>query len=133
MNIYGIKVGYGYVDYNSSDGVVGLHIMELPITETVNCKLLKWYMMERPNVVIFVLDLSSTSSYIAIVNWIDRIRDSLPKGTKYLLVGNKMDTKHAISIREIIDFSTMFNLEYIETNALTKEGVPLLLDSIINC
>jgi GTPase SAR1 family protein len=133
MNIYGIKVGYGYVDYNFGDGVVGLHVLELPITDTVNYKLLKWYMMERPNVVIFVFDLSSTSSYLTVVQWIDRIRDFLPRGTKYLLVGNKMDTKRSISIREIIDFSTMFNLEYIETNALTEEGVALLLDSIIEC
>lgn len=85
------------------------------------------------NYIIFVFDITNFESYQKVANWIllanNSKNDELPI---YILIANKID-KHCRDINNetIKHFCTLHNIKYyIETSAITGEGITDLLNTI---
>ena len=48
----------------------------------------------------------------------------------FLVIGNKIDLDRAVSVEEGKAFADSINAPYVETSALTGEGVPGLFESL---
>jgi Ras-related protein Rab-11A len=74
---------------------------------------------------LLIFDLTNSSSFEHLPQWIEEIRANVPTEIPLLLVGNKSDLvdQRAITWEEINTFTHNFNLYYMETSAKTGEGV----------
>ena len=74
---------------------------------------------------VLVFDLTNSSSFDHLPQWIEEVRANIQAEIPLLLVGNKSDLldQRAVSLEEINHFTRDFNLYYMETSAKTGEGV----------
>lgn len=74
---------------------------------------------------LLIFDLTNSSSFEHLAQWIDEVRANVKSEIPLLLVGNKSDLadERLVSIEEINNFTKNFNLYYMETSAKTGEGV----------
>ena len=74
---------------------------------------------------VLVFDLTNSSSFDHLPQWIEEVRANIQAEIPLLLVGNKSDLidQRAVSLEEINTFTRDFNLYYMETSAKTGEGV----------
>jgi Ras-related protein Rab-11A len=74
---------------------------------------------------LLIFDLTNSSSFEHLPQWIEEIRANVKNELPLLLVGNKSDLvdQRAVSLEEINSFTRNFNLYYMETSAKTGEGV----------
>ncbi len=74
---------------------------------------------------LLIFDLTNSSSFEHLPQWIEEIRANVKNEIPLLLVGNKSDLidQRAVSLEEINTFTHNFNLYYMETSAKTGEGV----------
>lgn len=74
---------------------------------------------------VLVFDLTNSSSFDHLPQWIEEVRANIKAEIPLLLVGNKSDlfSQRAVSLEEINSFTRNFNLYYMETSAKTGEGV----------
>jgi small GTP-binding protein len=74
---------------------------------------------------VLVFDLTNSSSFEHLPQWIEEVRANIQAEIPLLLVGNKSDLldQRAVSLEEINHFTRDFNLYYMETSAKTGEGV----------
>ncbi|TFG17681.1 MAG: GTP-binding protein, partial [Promethearchaeota archaeon] len=74
---------------------------------------------------VLVFDLTNSSSFEHLPQWIQEVRANIKTEIPILLVGNKSDLvdQRAVSLEEINNFTRDFNLYYMETSAKTGEGV----------
>jgi len=72
-----------------------------------------------------LFDLTNAASFEHLPQWIEEIRANVKTEIPLLLVGNKSDLveQRAVSLEEINNFTSNFNLYYMETSAKTGEGV----------
>lgn len=91
---------------------------------------------------ILVFDISNPGTFNDVKNW-KRICDDANSGIynttgnplpTYFLVGNKKDKEiHAINQKEILEYCESNNIyDYIETSAITGEGIDILCEKIVN-
>ncbi|MFW9818602.1 MAG: GTP-binding protein [Candidatus Thorarchaeota archaeon] len=74
---------------------------------------------------LLIFDLTNSSSFVHLPQWIEEVRANVKTEIPLLLVGNKSDLldQIAVSLEEINTFTRDFNLYYMETSAKTGEGV----------
>ncbi|MFW9900003.1 MAG: GTP-binding protein [Candidatus Thorarchaeota archaeon] len=74
---------------------------------------------------LLIFDLTSIASFEHLPQWIEEVRANVKTEIPLLLVGNKsdLDNLRAVSLEEINEFTSNFNLYYMETSAKTGEGV----------
>jgi len=74
---------------------------------------------------LLIFDLTNSSSFEHLPQWIEEVRANVKNEIPLLLVGNKSDLvdQRAVSLKEINTFTHDFNLYYMETSAKTGEGV----------
>jgi len=74
---------------------------------------------------LLIFDLTNGASFEHLPQWIEEVRANVKTEIPLLLVGNKSDLTElrAVSLEEINDFTSNFNLYYMETSAKTGEGV----------
>ncbi|MFX1480741.1 MAG: GTP-binding protein [Promethearchaeota archaeon] len=74
---------------------------------------------------LLIFDLTNSSSFDHLPQWIEEVRTNVKIEIPLLLVGNKSDLmdQRAVSLEEINKFTNAFNLFYMETSAKTGEGV----------
>ena len=74
---------------------------------------------------LLIFDLTNSSSFEHLPQWIEEIRANVKTEIPLLLLGNKSDLvdQRAVSLEEINTFTRDFNLFYMETSAKTGEGV----------
>ena len=80
--------------------------------------------------VVFLADLSS---YSADTNQlIPSIIDKMKKGTKFMIIGNKVDIKSNDSVQRVSETVYQFGLEYAGVSAATGQNVEGALDNLIH-
>lgn len=74
---------------------------------------------------LLIFDLTNSSSFEHIPQWIEEVRANVKTEIPLLLVGNKSDLvdQRAVSLEKINKFTQDFNLNYVETSAKTGECV----------
>ncbi len=74
---------------------------------------------------VLVFDLTNSSSFKHIPQWIEDVRSNVKSEIPLLLVGNKRDLidQRKVSLEDINSLTRDFNLYYMETSAKTGEGV----------
>ncbi|MFX1419300.1 MAG: GTP-binding protein [Promethearchaeota archaeon] len=74
---------------------------------------------------LLIFDLTNSASFEHLPQWIEEVRANVKTEIPLLLVGNKSDLvdQRAVSLEEINNFTSNFNLFYMETSAKTGEGV----------
>lgn len=88
------------------------------------------------NGIIFVCDLTSEDSLDAIIQWKEKIADKLGRyshGIPMMLLGNKSDLPHSITLNRLEKFSIDHNIGLCGiVSAKTKEGVNQSLRRFLN-
>ncbi len=74
--------------------------------------------------IIIVFDLSNSSSFVNVKNWINVIKEKA-QSKKIIIVGNKsdLDQKRQISYDEAKEFAHELNLKYFETSAKNNTNI----------
>lgn len=74
---------------------------------------------------VLVFDLTNSSSFEHIPQWIEDVRSNVKSEIPLLLVGNKRDLidQRKVSLEDINSLTRDFSLYYMETSAKTGEGV----------
>ena len=74
---------------------------------------------------VLVFDLTNSSSFEHLPQWIEDVRSNVKSEIPLLLVGNKSDLidQRQVTLEEINSITRDFNLYYMETSAKTGEGV----------
>jgi small GTP-binding protein len=74
---------------------------------------------------LLIFDLTSTSSFEHLPQWIEEVRANCKEDIPLLLVGNKDDLvdQRMVALEEINEFTKEFNLFYMETSAKTGDNV----------
>ena len=74
---------------------------------------------------VLVFDLTNSSSFAHLPQWIEDVRSNVKTEIPLLLVGNKSDLidQRQVSLEEINVLTRDFNLYYVETSAKSGEGV----------
>lgn len=74
---------------------------------------------------LLIYDLTNSASFDHLPQWIEEVRANVKTEIPLLLVGNKSDLvdQRAVSLEEVNNFTSDFNLYYMETSAKTGEGV----------
>ncbi|MFW9771479.1 MAG: GTP-binding protein [Candidatus Thorarchaeota archaeon] len=132
--------GFFTEDYKMTIGV-DFHVKTISIETaegSIKCKLQLWdtggqerFSSIRPMYyrgslgAVLVFDLTNSSSFEHLPQWIEEVRANIKAEIPLLLVGNKSDLidQRSISIKEINNFTRDFNLYYMETSAKTGDGV----------
>ena len=72
-----------------------------------------------------MFDLTNSSSFAHLPQWIEEVRANVNNEIPLLLVGNKCDLvdQRAILLEHLNSFTQEFNLYYVETSAKTGESV----------
>lgn len=113
---------------------VDFHTKVIPL-ETGNIKLSIWDMagQERFQVMrggfyrgsrsaALVFDVTDPGTFENLPNWRDEIMEVIPD-QRFIIVGNKIDLERVVDPEPAKAFATSLNAPYIETSALSGEGV----------
>ena len=76
-----------------------------------------------------VYDVTSIASLGNLIRWRDEVRQKLP-GQPFVVVGNKVDLERAVSLDLGQRAAAYFDAPYVETSALTGEGVGELFETL---
>jgi small GTP-binding protein len=80
--------------------------------------------LKGTNGIMLFFDLTNRQSFNKLPNWIELIKNSIESDIPILLIGNREKSKKVnVSPYEINKIIREFNLFYIETSLLTKEGI----------
>lgn len=82
--------------------------------------------------VFFVYDLTNSESFNHLESWYNDVATNIPEFPKGYIIGNKNDLVEGRLINNVdaIQIAEKFNLEYIETSALTGERVELIFEKL---
>lgn len=64
-------------------------------------------------------------------DWISTILQNIKKGTKFMMIGSKVDRKNPESVKKVRNFVREFHLEYAEVSAVTGKNVDAVFDKMI--
>ena len=88
--------------------------------------------LKNAHSIILTYDITSKSSFSSLPKWIEDIKSHVQEGVFFVLCGNKLDLKNKrqVSFEEAEKFAQNHNLTYIETSAISGEGIKKLFDVI---
>ena len=88
--------------------------------------------LKNANCIILVYDISNKSSFISLNKWLIDAKEYVNEKTLFVICGNKLDLKRAVTRKELEDFSNEKNIPlFIEVSALTGEGINDLFNNIV--
>ena len=88
--------------------------------------------LKNAHSIILTYDITSKSSFSSLPKWIEDIKNHVQEGIFFVLCGNKLDLKNKrqVSFDEADKFAKNNNLTYVETSAISGEGIKKLFDII---
>ena len=88
--------------------------------------------LKNAHSIILTYDITSKSSFSSLPKWIEDIKNHVQEGVFFVLCGNKLDLKNKrqVSFEEAEKFAQNHNLTYVETSAISGEGIKKLFDVI---
>jgi Ras-related protein Rab-6A len=88
--------------------------------------------LKNANCIILTYDISNKSSFLSLNKWFTDSKDHVSENTLFVICGNKMDLKRAVTKKEVEDFSNEKKIPlFVEVSALTGEGINELFNKIV--
>jgi len=88
--------------------------------------------LKNANCIILTYDISNKSSFVSLNKWLMDAKEYVNEKTLFVICGNKLDLKRAVTKKEVEDFSNEKNIPlFIEVSALTGEGINDLFNNIV--
>ena len=88
--------------------------------------------LKNANCIILAFDISNRASFTSLNNWYSDSKEHACENTLFVVCGNKLDLKRAVTKKEIEDFSNEKNIQiFTEVSALTGEGINELFNKIV--
>ena len=88
--------------------------------------------LKNANCIILTYDISNKSSFVSLNKWLMDAKEYVNEKTLFVICGNKLDLKRAVTKEEVEDFSNEKNIPlFIEVSALTGEGINDLFNNIV--
>jgi Ras-related protein Rab-6A len=88
--------------------------------------------LKNANCIILTYDISNKASFISLNKWLMDAKEYVNEKTLFVICGNKLDLKRAVTKKEVEDFSNEKNIPlFIEVSALTGEGINNLFNNIV--
>lgn len=84
----------------------------------------------RADAVIFVYDVSRPESFASIASWIREADLYLADSVVKMIIGNKIDTRRAVTRDEAMEFARYTGALYFEVSAKTYEGISIAFDEL---
>ena len=88
--------------------------------------------LKNAHSIILTYDITSKPSFSSLPKWIEDIQSHVQEGVFFVLCGNKLDLKNKrqVSFDEAEKFAKDNHLTYVETSAISGEGIKKLFDVI---
>jgi Ras-related protein Rab-6A len=88
--------------------------------------------LKNANCIILTYDISNKSSFLSLNKWFTDSKEHVSENILFVICGNKMDLKRAVTKKEVEDFSNEKKIPlYVEVSALTGEGINDLFNNIV--
>lgn len=89
--------------------------------------------LKNADCVLLVFDITNRNSFDSLSKWLKDIKDNVQEGVEVIICGNKIDLtdKRIVKKEEVDKFCQEESLIYIETSALTGEGIDNLFNTIL--
>ena len=124
----GVDFNAKYVTHNKN--VYKLHVWDTAGQEKYKTIVNIYY--KNANVVIYVFDLTDTTSFYNVISWMNDVNSIITNNYISVLVGNKCDSNNRqISYTEASEFASISNMFYIETSALKNININRLFETIL--
>mmetsp|Transcript_14139 Transcript_14139/g.26588 ORF Transcript_14139/g.26588 Transcript_14139/m.26588 type:complete len:198 (+) Transcript_14139:3422-4015(+) len=82
--------------------------------------------------VMLVYDITNRTTFVNLVNWLAEAMRYHQNGVTLMLVGNKIDVaQREVSFAEGEEFAKKYNLEFIETSALSRMNVEVAFNVLL--
>jgi small GTP-binding protein len=76
-----------------------------------------------------VFDLTNPESFASLARWREEILEAVP-GQRFIVIGNKTDLDRVQNPEQAEAFAASMDAPYLETSALSGQGVPLLFETL---
>ena len=88
--------------------------------------------LKNAHSIILTFDITAKSSFLSLTKWLQDIKEHIQDSTFIIVAGNKIDIKNKrqVTQEEAEKFCNEKGLNYVETSALTGEGIKKLFDMI---
>ena len=88
--------------------------------------------LKNANSIILTFDITSKNSFNSLNKWLEDIKNHVQDGVFIVLCGNKIDlnNKRQVSFEDAKKFAKDKDLIYVETSAITGDGIKNLFDII---
>ena len=88
--------------------------------------------LKNANCIILTYDISNKATFTSLNKWFTDSKEYVNENTLFVICGNKIDLKRAVTKKEVEDFSNEKNIPiFVEVSALTGEGINELFHSIV--
>ena len=88
--------------------------------------------LKNANCIILTYDISNKETFSSLSKWYTDSKEYVNENTLFVICGNKIDLKRAITQKEIEDFSKEKNIPFCaEVSALTGEGINEMFNGIV--
>lgn len=74
-------------------------------------------------IIYLVFDVSEKKSLYRAIDWLRKIKSLVSSSTVIVLVGNKVDLKRDITIKETLEIAEKYDIKYYETSAMKMTGL----------
>ncbi|OGO17215.1 MAG: hypothetical protein A2Z14_10105 [Chloroflexi bacterium RBG_16_48_8] len=78
---------------------------------------------------VLVYDMTEPQTLKDLTHWREEVLSSV-QVQPFLVIGNKIDLERVVPIEEARDFADSIGAPYLETSALTGDGVPALFETL---
>ena len=110
-----------------SDFIVKLSIWDMAGQERFEVMRAGFYRGSRASALVF--DVTQEASFGNLERWRGEILNTVEE-QPFLVIGNKVDLERRVSVNEASAFAASIGADYIETSALTGQGVPTLFETL---
>jgi small GTP-binding protein len=76
-----------------------------------------------------VYDVTTPDSLKSLVRWREEILEAVP-GQRFVVIGNKVDLERVQNAEDANTFASLIKAPYLETSALSGEGVPEFFEAL---
>ena len=88
--------------------------------------------LKNANCIILTYDISNKTTFTSLNKWYTDSKEYVNENTLFVVCGNKIDLKRAVTKKEAEDFSNQNNIPiFVEVSAMTGEGINDLFNSIV--
>lgn len=90
--------------------------------------------LKNAHSIILTFDITAKSTFNSLSKWLQEIKDHVQDNVFIIVTGNKIDQKNKrqVSQEEAEKFCNERGLSYVETSAITGDGIKKLFDMITN-